>query len=837
LDSEAIRSCANSSLRPFLTPFSKPHYVPDRPFDLTHIAIEVVPDFREQTIRGRATLTLKAQRDGLKSLRLDIADLKVKIVSLKEKGLLIFHQEDGKMTVELPSEVAVGETVELAVEYEGKPRKGLYFRKPDEFYPDRPVQLWTQGEDEDSHYWFPCIDTPAQKTTSEVIATVPSSFTAISNGRLVEVKEDAEKGTKTFHYSQDKPHSVYLITLVAGEYVELKEEVDGVPLYYYVYKGREEDAKRSFSETPSMVKFFAEKTGTPYPWDKYAQVVVNEYIFGGMENTSSTTLTDTTLHDDRAHLDFSSVPLVSHELSHMWFGDLLTCRHWKHGWLNEGFATYFEALYTEHSKGRDEFLYEMLGKQDIYLGELDRYARPIVTNVFETPTEMFDRHLYEKASVVLNMLRSLVGDVAFTRGIQTYVRDNAFGSVETSDLRKAFEKASGINLDPFFEQWLERPGHPDLQATYESKSDGMASLRVIQKQQEDAFTFRLKVKVQYEGAAELKYYEVNSKDQTLVLPLKSRPKYVSLDPDFEVLKTLEFVRPREFMVQQLKSDTVPGRIQAAKGLSKDGSLEAVEALKKALLEDPFWGVQAEAAKALGEVGNESAMRALIEGLGVQHPKARRAVVTALGQFKREEASEALMALFDKGDQSYFVEAECLRSLGKTKSAKALEFIQKGMERPSWQEVIRVAAMDGLGALEDRRALPIVMEKTKLGNHLKVREAATAAVGKLGKDNKDAFDLLTELLNDYWFRVRMAAANALVELKDTSALNFLTKAADKELDGRAKRVFREAAIKLREQKPEEQELKRLGEELDKLKEENRLLKERVDRLETAAKKKR
>jgi len=291
------------------------------------------------------------------------------------------------------------------------------------------------------------------------------------------------------------------------------------------------------------------------------------------------------------------------------------------------------------------------------------------------------------------------------------------------------------------------------------------------------------------------------------------------------------------MLQQLSKDAVPGRIQAAKALAKDGSMEAVEALKRTVLSDPFWGVQAEAAKALGEVGNDAAMRALTECMTVQHPKAIRAVVAALGQFRREEAAEALIRLLEKGDPSYFVEAECLKSLGKTKSPKAFEVLQKALDRGSFQEVIRTGALEGLASLGDRRALPLVMERTKLGQHYKVRESATAALGKLGKDDKEVLARLEELLVDYWFRVRIAAANALVELKAADRVASIEMAAHKELDGRVKRIFREAVIKLREGRPFDQELKRISEDLYRLKEENRLLKERLERLEASLKRKR
>jgi aminopeptidase N len=253
------------------------------------------------------------------------------------------------------------------------------------------------------------------------------------------------------------------------------------------------------------------------------------------------------------------------------------------------------------------------------------------------------------------------------------------------------------------------------------------------------------------------------------------------------------------------------------------------------MNDPFWGVEAEAAKALGEIGNDSAMKALIECLAVKHPKARRAVVTALGQFKNVEAASALELLFQKGDPSYLVEAECLRSIGKTKTPDALEFILKATERPSWQEVIKVGSVDGLGSLGEAKAIPFLLDKVKLGNHLRVREAAASSLGKVGKDSVEVQDKLTELLGDRWFRVRGSSAQALAELKAVSAIPELSKAADRELDGRIRRVMREAMAKIRASRTSEDEIKRLSDDLDKLKEENRLLKERVDRLEQAGKK--
>ncbi|MDG6939454.1 MAG: HEAT repeat domain-containing protein [Nitrososphaerota archaeon] len=824
--------CSASSLKAFPVSGSVRHYPPDRPFELQHIALEIRPDFERRRIEGSATLTLRARREGPSSLALDLRDMTVRSVSQKGKGALAFSHTDGRLVVE-PSSRG-GEAFDVVVAYEGSPRKGLYFRVPDKDKPDRPTQLWTQGEDEDSRFWFPCIDAPVQKVTSEVTATVPASMTAISNGRLEGVVQ--ERGMKTFHWVQDEPHSVYLVSLVAGEYVEMKEDAGGVPLYYYVYRGREEDAKRSFGETPAIMKFFVERTGMPYPWAKYSQTVVNEFIFGGMENTSCTTLTDTTLHDERAHLDMSSTPLVAHELAHQWFGDLLTCRHWSHAWLNEGFATYFDALYTEESKGRDEFVYTMMGNLDAYVEEMERhYARPIVTNVYETATELFDRHLYQKGSLVLNMVRARLGDEDFWRSMRAYVKDNAFGSVETSDLARAVEKTTGASLDGFFEQWVGRPGHPVLSVTYSSEDGSVAVVRVQQKQEEEAFRFQLKVLLRYDSGPETRLLDVTEKDQSFVVPLRSKPLFVTVDPEFELLKTLEFQRPREMMLRQLESDGVAGRVQAARGLARDGGLDAVDALKKALGGDPFWGVRAAAAKALADIGTDAALQALLD-VKVEHPKARRAVMASLGRFRKEEAAAALSAVLKKGDGSYFVEAESARGLGRTKVAAHYDVLVGALSRPSWQEVVQVGAIDGLAAMGDERALPLVKARTARSLPPQVRQAAAAALGKLGAGKQDVYELLVDLLKDPWFRVRSSAADALVELKEVRAIPAIDGAAAAELDGRVKRALREAVNALRSVASSGgQELRQVRDELEKLKEENRALKERVEKLEKLSRK--
>src|SRR5712692_9509253 len=318
---------------------AKPHFAPDRPCDIVHIALTLQLDIAQQSLRGTCSTTVRAVQEAVSGLTLDAVDLQITQVR-QASGAAVPYDYDGQcLHVAFTEPLRRNAEATVAVDYRvTKPRLGLYFIMPDAAYPHKPVQVWTQCQDEDARYWFPCFD---------------------------------------------EPHSTYLMTLVVGEFSERTELVAGIPVQWYVARGREDDVQRSFGDTPEMVRFFSQKLGVSYPWNKYAQIAVSDFVFGGMENTTATTQTDLTLHDARAHLDFSSNGLVAHELAHQWFGNLLTCKHWSHAWLNEGFATYFDALFHEHHKGPDEFRYAMHQNAKGYFREDgEHYRRPIVTNVY-----------------------------------------------------------------------------------------------------------------------------------------------------------------------------------------------------------------------------------------------------------------------------------------------------------------------------------------------------------------------------------------------------------------------------------------------------------------------
>src|SRR5581483_10135763 len=555
---------------------------------------------------------------------------------------------------------------------------------------------------------------------------VPNGMFALANGALVErVEGPAET---VFRYEQRVPHATYLVTMVAGTFAETRQPHDRLPLYVYVQPGREADGERAFGNTPRMIDVFERTIGVPYAYARYSQIAVADFIFGGMENTSATTQTDRVLHDERAHLDYSADYLASHELAPQWFGDLVTCRDWSQAWLNEGFATYFEAVWREADKGWDEYLYDIYQVVQRYLDEDDeRYRRPIVCNTFRDPIELFDRHLYEKGGAVLHMLRGELGWQRMQRSLRRYVTDNARRNVETIDLVRAIEAETGRNTRRFFAQWVERGGHPEIEASYRWDAERrMAELTIAQKQTIDddhppyRFTLDAGFAFDVSGAPKADFgdaplpgeirvrFDVDAATRTFAVPLDREPSLVRLDPGAYVLCTWTSTFGADVHAAQLRGEPSPvGRIRAAKVLVKDGSRVAREALDAALERDPFWGVAAEVAAALGRSKAPSARATLLRCASHPHPKVRRAIADALGNWRDAEVASALLGM--REDASYFVVASALHALGRTRDARAFDALSAGIVTPSWNETIASGALRGLGALADARALPLLLD--------------------------------------------------------------------------------------------------------------------------------
>ena len=848
---------AEEKTRSFELPGARPHYNPDRPGQVDHILLDLVLDIPNKSFKGNCTTTITPVRAGIKQLTMDAVDLEIESVLVDEVSQEFdYNGEQIEIYLQQPT-TNVAIKVEIAYSVDN-PQRGLYFIAPDEHYPNKPTQVWTQGEDEDSRFWFPCFDYPGQLATSEIKVQVPSNMMAISNGELVGKTE--KDGDVVYHWHQKQVHPTYLMTLAVGDFAEIADEWRGKPITYYVEKGREEDAKRSMGKTPRMVEFLSHKYGYDYPYPKYAQVCVDDFIFGGMENTSTTLLTDRCLLDERAATDnMRTESLVLHELAHQWFGDLVVIKHWSHAWIKEGMASYAEVFWTEEEYGKDDAAYYLLNEARTYIAEdSSRYRRPIVTNVYREAIELYDRHLYEKGACVYHMIRAILGDELFDKAIQTFVLDNAHNTVETIDLLRAIDKATGYNLMFLFDQYVFRGGHPDYKVAYSWDGDSkLAKLTVTQKQakkdSESKELFDLKIPVGFgyipknSTQPEFKNFSlrIHQAEQSFYFPLDKKPSFVSFDINNNFLKTVSLQYPVAELKKQLKYDPDPiSRIYAAGALAKKGGLEVVKSLAKSLTEDSFWGVRVEVAKKLGKIKLNQAAKALESGLKDEDARVRRAIITALSNFKHPAVYNTIADALKQGDRSYYTEATAARSIGgmvsgnlKTKQAEAISLLETILkERQGWNEVVRGGAIAGLSKMKtSTEAADLILEYTKPGIPQALRLAAIRSLGAISTGQSpeklgEILESLEAIAGESFFLTQVAVVSALGQMQTASAITILNELAAQTPDGRVRRRAEEAVSKVEKNLGADKAVKELRQEIDKLKETNRDLVSRLAKLE-------
>jgi len=718
---------------PFVEP---PRSIRSRIFDQQHVRLELDCDLDRQEIRGRAVHTLKPFAP-LQHIEFDAAEMKIEQVALADgppskkteqrpaARKLKFTSGGGRLVVTLDRRYLPQETIRLAIDYRvSGPDRGAHFVVPDTTEPAQPRMLWTQSEPESARYWFPCFDSPTDRLTSEILVTAPKKYFVLSNGTL-KGKRDREDGTRTWHWTQEQPHVTYLMSVVVGEFEAYRQQWDDIAIVSYVPKGRLADAARSFKKTPAMMQFFSEKIGYRYPWPKYAQICVDEFSAGGMEHTSATTLNARTLHDRRAQLDTSSDGLVAHELSHHWWGNLLTCKDWAELWLNESFATYFTTLWFEHDLGLDEATWKRYEEAEEYFREdKDRYRRPIVTYRYQRPGNMFDRHSYPKGGRVLHMLRFVLGDKAFWRALRHYCRKHAFGTVETADLRTAIEESTGQGLNWFFDQWVYHGGHPEYHFSYEwDEGQKSAQIVVEQTQEVDDLTplFRMPIEIEIVTAEEttVRKITVSKAKETFHFSLKQRPRRICFDPRDWLLKMLTVEKSKQEWLDQAENDVyMICRFRAVRQLaefSKDRDVAA--ALARVLHGERFWAVRQEAARSLGKFHGDEVREALL-GAALNDPKSfvRREAVKTLADFSHDDVRHALREIIEQ-DRSCYAIAEALRTLVQVDRAGYRDDLLSAMQQRSHREVILRAAAEGLADLDDR---PPSRRRPALGTHCRLR---------------------------------------------------------------------------------------------------------------------
>jgi aminopeptidase N len=600
----------------------------DRLFDHLHMRLELdIPDINKPYLSALETLEVSPLGIGRGQITLDCDGPKVQSVTLDGQGAS-FSQADRKLNIVFPRMVPVGQKATLAIQYslefDHGGGQGLTFSQAKEdgsSLTTRSTQIHAQGEAELNSRWFPCLDHPSEKLTTELIVTVEDGYEVVSNGHLVSKTATNPPGRTRWHWLQDKPHSNYLVTLVVGKLAVVDvggpdTARPGLAMPVYTPIGTEENVKTSFANTPEMIAFFEKTFGVAYPWDKYAQVLVRDFAAGGMENTSCTLLT---VGSSRARERGSQDSLISHELAHQWFGDLVTCRSWDHLWLNEGWATYCEALWDEHkgamqSPEKARSAYERNFRHRRGTGGLSAPETPaIVSNRFKNPDAVFMKsdNPYGKGAALLNMLRSRLGEETFYKGVKTYLERYQYSTAETDDFRRVMEEVSGESLERFFAQWFDRPGRPQLEVdlNWDQKA-GELSVAVEQGQTIDglnpAYAFTIPVFVQLpDKSTRWVFIDMDTRAASATVKLPAKPEQVSVDPHNTIYCGLGVRKELAMWIEEAAhGPTVSAQLDAVDYLKELDSQEAKTALAALAANERLDGeVRAAASASLASVSD------------------------------------------------------------------------------------------------------------------------------------------------------------------------------------------------------------------------------------------
>lgn len=674
-----------------------------RAFDALHYRIAITLDLDQKSFAGQATITLAALTDGLDTVVLDAEEFTVTRVVNEWGEPLEFSQSERELSIRLRRPLTRGEVRSVTSVYAGKdPKNGLRFVAESA---DNPALVYSDSWPNRVHHWFPCFDYPNDKATSEILATVAADLKVAANGRLVSVSKDPDGRTVTYHWSQDLPHSTYLVFLAAAPYVVVPDAYGPLPVNYWVYPQHASMARATYGKTPAMIAFFNRTFGYDYPWQKYDQISVPSG--GGAESTSATAMTHRIMVDERNEAEFSAIGIVSHEIAHQWWGDLITLRSWAHTWLNESFATYSDYLYARHERGDQEGAVNLQNKLNAYLREAKtRYVRPIVSDRYDQPQDMFDSHTYPKGALVIHMLRQLLGDAAFFDTLKHFLHRYAFEPVDTGDFIRSVKTVTGQNLDWFFDQWLFKPGHP----VFDVRSEWDASRRVVvltvaqvQDFGRGIPLFRVPVTVAIDGAQgrTTKRLWIREREERFELPAETQPLLVRFDPENVLLKEVRFPKQRDELIYQLTHDDVIGRMEAAAGLAElRGDAGALAALVTAARRDPFWAVRRASVEGLAKAAGASHAAVLREAALDPHPSVRGAALVALGDLK----DRTLLAWFKERfaqDGSDGARAESLRAIGKLGDREAVPFLEQCVAVASYRNLIATAARQAIVRIEGK----------------------------------------------------------------------------------------------------------------------------------------
>jgi len=780
-------------------------------YDVQHIKLEISVDPEAKTVSGLVYTSIVPLAGGFTEFEIDAAGMMIESVWLDTKGPMTisydgntkrkgyyytdlkFTYDKKKIKVTLDKAYSEKDTLHYVIAYmTTDPEKGLYFITPTETFPNKRYEVWSQGEGEDNRYWFPCYDYPNDKATTEIMVTVSSRYQTISNG-VLKNKFDKLNYT-TWHWVNDKPHSSYLVMLGIGNWDTISTSWDGIPIISYVPPGKKSWGENSYRQTADITKFFSEYIGFRYPWHEFRQVAVQDFIYGGMENTGAVVLFEGSVYDEKTEPDYSATGMLAHELAHQWWGDVVTCKNWSEMWLNESFATYFQCLYKEHQFGKDEFDYNIFNNGNNAIKADSTTRKPIYIR------EGLTTNTYDKGSVVLNMLRYLIGDEKFRKTMNTFITKNQYKPVVTKDLVDALHIAIDdplldqmpANLSWFFEEWIYKAGQPEFKADYTYNEDTKElTLSAVQVQRMDSssvFKTPVPIEIITASGSQNLTMETSADVKTYVIKLDSKPLNVNFNKGNKVLCKLFFSKPKADWLYQLKnSPDAIDRLTALNGL-KDfiDDDDAVDAIKDKMRNDSFWGVRCEAVKVLAASKNKRVIEAYMKNMIDEgDSRVRRTyllnIKNILSNHPEEKENTAVLQYFltnlIANETSYYAAADAVTALSDIlEKDNIYDAVIPYIEMGSHVDIIRRNVLTALTKSKDPRSKDVFLKYGKIGSTARVRNIAISGLGDYLNDPQ-----VIEFLNNNLIGSPRSTQGAVLTLlqkaKDPSSLPILQKIAE------------------------------------------------------------
>jgi aminopeptidase N len=760
------------------------NYIRSRAIDVKNISINIKFDWDNEQAFGTSTITLTPFK-ATNKIYLDAAFMTINSVKSGVGKVLKYNyagkDSDNNLEIMLDREYKRDETVIVTVDYKtnyvntadadtaiGSFGRGLRFIKPTANQPNKPYQIWSQGESEFNRYWFPSYDSTNDFRTTDVKVTTEKKYTVVSNGKLVSDVPNAN-GTHTVLWKMEQPYSNYLTSIVVGEFKNVIQNANGTPVYNYGYVNESKEVAETVKRLPDTINFFSKMTGVKYPYAKYSQTFVEDFG-GGMENISATTQIIEMIKDSREMLDEDSDSLQAHELAHQWFGDYVTCRDWGQIWLNESFATYFDNLYEEYSKGHDEFLINTVrSNQNAYYSTWKQgNRRPIVTKFYANKDAMFDTYAYPRGAAVLHMLRKHLGNENWWKAINRYLTSNAHQPVSTEDFRIAIEESTGESMDWFFDQWLYKMGHPVFVVT-QSFENGKLTLNVKQTQKIDENNefpqvefFQTFVDVEIDNKIERVWIKPQA-ENVFTFDSATKPKLVNFDYEGTLIKELTFDKSAEELIYQMLNDKdILGRRWALGQLQdlpadKENDKKIVAAFLSVAAKDSSWRMRRAAIETIAGMYSPDGPPMVKMPAAVIDDTVAQAMVKATKDVKSFVRVEAIQLLAETRDAKYesifkaalndpsysVVEAGAI-GLANVKNAATYETLMKLTKSESWRDHYRIAGLNALSDLGDKRSFDVAYKyATDKMQSKNVRSTALVTVAATGKGDARAYPLIKQ----------------------------------------------------------------------------------------------